>query len=297
MRRIDRILIVLAMILFGHAMVDAIRARFFLDVPMPRRPVPTAPGPDLSREAEPFARRLAPDVVLLPGPGERDAVLTVAASQARKHGQRSIGTAFAVGRGGYWLTARHVIDGCATVALRRGNQADKATVAYVHSGADIAVLRAGGGGPPLPVTAGPLARGEDGYAYGIAGQGGPSAIHGALIGRARAVMSGRMTGITNVTVWAERAIVPPGERWIGGMSGGPLLVGEGAVAGVMSVASQRRGRIFTVAPETIAEAMRGAGIGFNPATAAPVASTPATMERLRDLMLERRTVAQVLCTA
>jgi len=66
---------------------------------------------------------------------------------------------------------------------------------------------------------------------------------------------------------------------------------------VMSVASQRRGRIFTVAPETIAEAMRGAGIGFNPATAAPVASTPATMERLRDLMLERRTVAQVLCTA
>jgi len=189
-----------------------------------------------------------------------------------------------------------VIDGCGRVQLRRGNAWDPASVAFSHPSADIAVLSARAGGPPLPVTDGPFGVGEDGFAFGIAGQGGPSAIHAVLLGRARAVQSGRMSGATEVTVWAERAIIPPGERWIGGMSGGPLTTAEGAVAGVMSVASQRRGRIYTVAPETVAATMRTVRLRLVPPAAAPAPVTPAAMERVRGALLDRRTVVQVLCT-
>lgn len=216
MRFLDRVLILAAMILFGHAVLDQARTRFFS--PPPPREAPPAPGIDPA--TVPFARRVPPQLQPLPPVSAADPMMTVAPTATRPRGQRSIGTAFAVGGEGTWLTARHVIDGCDRLQLRRGNAADPVTVAYVHRSADIAVLRATGAGPSLPVTAGPLGLGEDGFAFGIAGQGGPSAVHGALIGRARVLQSGRLSGTTEVTVWAERAILPPGERWIGGMSGG-----------------------------------------------------------------------------
>jgi len=292
MRLIDRILILAAMILFGHALVDAVRIQFLRP---PQREAAPAPAPDPS--AIPFARRLPAGATPLPPISNADPLLTVAATKDRPRGQRSVGTAFAVGEAGTWLTARHVIDGCARLQLRRGDTADPVAVVYVHRSADIAVLRAPGSGPPLPVTAGPLALGEQGFAFGIAGQGGPSAVHGALIGRARVLQSGRLSGTTEVTVWAERAIVPPGERWIGGMSGGPMLTAEGAVTGLLSVASERRGRVFMVAPEIVSEVLRDTRIGFVPAGAEPAATQPSTMAPVRDALLRRRTVAQVMCTA
>ncbi|MBL8706013.1 MAG: trypsin-like peptidase domain-containing protein [Rhodospirillales bacterium] len=293
MRFIDRVLILAAMILFGHALVDAVRVQF-LRPPPPRE---TAAPPGVDRSTIPFARRLPAGAEALAPISGADPLLTVGPTKARQRGQRSVGTAFAVGAAGTWLTARHVIDSCERLQLRRGDTADPVAVAYVHRSADIAVLRAPGSGPPLPVTVGPLALGEDGFAIGIAGLGGPSAVHGALIGRARVLQSGRLSGTTDVTVWAERAIVPPGERWIGGMSGGPMLTTEGAVTGLLSVASQRRGRVFMVAPEVVSEVMRENRIGFVPAGADLAAAAPQSMELVRDMLLRRRTVAQVLCTA
>lgn len=295
MRSIDRILIVAALVLFGHALVDAARVqwmRLTQDAPRARpSPLPSADP------AQPAPRRLAPGVARLPPPSSQDPTFSVSPVQARRPSQRSVGTAFAVGREGMWLTARHVVDHCATVHMRRPNDFQRVEVAFMHGTADIAVLRAAGGGPPLPVTLGPLGLGEDGYAFGIAGEGGPSAIHASLLGRARAMQSGRISGVTEVTVWAERAWVPPGERWIGGMSGGPLLTPEGAVAGVMSVASQRRGRIYTVAPEIIAQVMRDERLGFVPPNAAPVATSPQSLEQSRGTLLGRRSVVQLVCTA
>lgn len=292
MRLIDRVLIVAAMVLFGHALVDAARVQWArLTAP------PAAPAPAPDDLGQPVARRLAPGLARLPPPGAQDPWFSVAPTQTRRPQQRSIGTAFAVGGDGTWLTARHVIDGCRSLQMRRGGAFVPVEVVLSHESADIAVLRAPGGGPPLPVTAGPLGLGEPGYAFGIAGEGGPSAIHATLMGRARAVQSGRMSGTTDVTVWAERAWIPPGERWIGGMSGGPLLVGEGLVAGVMSVASQRRGRIFTVAPETVVDTMRAARLRYAPPSAAPVAAAPDALEQARATLLNRRSVVQVLCTA
>jgi hypothetical protein len=292
MRAIDRILIIVAMVLFGHALVDAARVQWLRLTAKPPAP---APAPQV--EDQPLPRRLAPGLARLPPPSSQDPWFSVAPTQVRRPHQRSVGTAFAVGGEGTWLTARHVIDGCSTVQMRRGGAFQPVEVVFSHESADIAVLRAQGGGPPLPVTAGPLGLGENGFGFGIAGEGGPSAIHAALLGRARAMQSGRMSGMTEVTVWAERAWIPPGERWIGGMSGGPLLVGEGAVAGVMSVASQRRGRIFTVAPETIVATMRDARLRFTPPSAAPVATSPDSLEQSRAALLNRRSVVQLLCTA
>ncbi|MCK6453951.1 MAG: serine protease [Alphaproteobacteria bacterium] len=293
MRWRDRILILLALGMFGHSLLQAAIERFWIFADELRRPPPTLPGGDVGA---PAPRRPPPGAPLLAPISQRDPSFSVAPTAPRRPDQRSIGSAFAVGPEGAWMTARHVIDGCRRLQLRRAGSWDPASVVFSHPAADIAVLHARGDGPPLPVTEGPFALGEDGFAFGIAGQGGPSAIHGVLLGRARAVQSGRMSGATEVTVWAERAIVPPGERWIGGMSGGPLMTVEGAVAGVMSVASQRRGRIFTVAPETVAETMRRTRLTFVPTTAVPAPVTPAAMERVRGTLLDRRTVVQVLCT-
>ncbi len=293
MRWRDRILVLLALGMFGHSLLQAAIERFWIVADELRRPPPTLPGGDVGA---PAPRRPAPGAPLLAPPSQRDPSFSVTPTAPRRPDQRSIGSAFAIGREGAWMTARHVIEGCGRLQLRRGGTWDPATVVFSHPAADIAVLHARAGGPPLPVTEGPFALGEDGFAFGIAGQGGPSAIHGVLLGRARAVQSGRMSGVSEVTVWAERAIVPPGERWIGGMSGGPLISLEGAVAGVMSVASQRRGRIYTVAPETVAATMRGLRLAFVPPAAAPIQVTPAAMERVRGTLLDRRMVVQVLCT-
>ncbi|MCC7048111.1 MAG: trypsin-like peptidase domain-containing protein [Alphaproteobacteria bacterium] len=295
MRIIDRILIVAALLLFGHAVAE--RARDYW------RPAPTrlrieAPARPVDDIGNPAPRQIPRNLIALPPASNQDPLFDVAPTQARRPNQRSVGTAFAVGRdGATWLTARHVIDHCATVQVLTAGRVTPVDVTFTHQTADIAVLHAPDQGPPLPVTEGPLGYGEDGYAFGIAGEGGPSGIQATLLGRARLQQSGRMTGMTEVTVWAERAWIPPGERWIGGMSGGPLLTGEGNVAGIMSVASERRGRIFTVSPETIVTVMRARRIRFVPGGAAPVATAPDALAKSRDALLNRRSVVQLLCTA
>jgi len=192
------------------------------------------------------------------------------------------------------------VDEVATAALQE--DADGVAVSSYQGGHVeyfrylVELLRARGGAPLLPVSAGPLALGEPGYAYGFSGQGGPSAIHATLLGRARTLQSGRLAGSTPVTAWAERAIVPPGERWIGGMSGGPLTTWDGSVVGIMSVASERRGRIYTVAPEVIAATVRRTGLRFEPPGAEPVKAGPATFDAARAELMNRRSIVQVLCT-
>jgi serine protease Do len=296
MRFIDKFLVALALLMFGQALVQAVVQRWDDFALIARRPPPSWQKPAPGAPADRPAPRTPLGAVPLPAASDHDPVVQVNPAPPRRADARSTGTAFAVGRDGAWLTAKHVVDGCARVLVRRGNAWDPAAVEFADPSADIAVLRARGGGPPLPVSAGPLALGEPGYAYGFAGQGGPSAIHAALLGRARTLQSGRLAGSTPVTAWAERAIVPPGERWIGGMSGGPLTTWEGSVVGIMSVASERRGRIYTVAPEAIAATVHRTGLRFAPPGAQPVAAGPATFDAARAELMNRRSVVQVLCT-
>lgn len=301
MRFLDKFLIVLALLMFGQSLFQTIVEKWDNLSGLARRPPPAWQTPRAPSQppaaGEPAPRRIPPGTAMLPPISERDPAIGVNPSQPRKANQRSIGTAFAVGRDGAWLTAKHVIDDCERVLIRRGNAWDPAAVDFADDVTDIAVLRARAGVPLLPVTAGPLGIGEDGYAFGFAGQGGPSSIHATLLGRARTVHGGsRQGGTTPVLAWAEREWQPPGERWIGGMSGGPLTTQEGAVAGIMSVASERRGRIYTVAPEVIGRVMRGRGLAFTPTGAAPVAADRDSFDRARVELMNRRTVVQVLCT-
>lgn len=300
MRLIDKILILLALLGLAEALFSTLLEGWDFLRDAARRPPPSwqapAPGPRPAAP-EPVPRRLQADLVPLPAASSHDPVVSVSAADPRKPNQRSTGTAVAVGRDGAWLTARHVVEGCARIQIRRGNSWDPAAVEFSDSAADVAVLRAHGGGPLLAVSEGPLGLGEAGYAFGFSGQGGPSAIYATLLGRARAVQAGRIAHNTPVTAWAERDISPPGERWIGGMSGGPLVTPDGVVIGVMSVASFRRGRIYTVAPEVVGRAVRATGLPFEPNGAAPVAVNPNNFDQARAALMNRRTVVQVLCTA
>ena len=299
MRFLDKFLVVLALVMFGQALfrtviekwdeLGGVSLRPRLSWQTPREPGRASPD-------QPAPHRPPPGLALLPPITERDPAINVSPAPARKANQRSTGTAFAAGRDGAWLTAKHVVDGCARVHIRRGNAWDPADVDFADAATDTAVLRARAGVPLLPVTAGPLGLGEDAYAFGFAGQGGPSAIHATLLGRARTLQSGRMSGSTPVLAWAEREWQPPGERWIGGMSGGPLTTADGAVAGIMSVASERRGRIYTVAPEVIARVARDRGLAFTPAGAAPIPATGESFDRVRAELMNRRSVVQVLCS-
>ena len=301
MRFLDKFLIGLALLMFGHSLYEAFVEKWDDLAGLARRPPPAwqAPQPQpgtVPGVGDPAPRRLPPRIAMLPPIAERDPAIGVNPSKPRQANQRSTGTAFAVGRDGAWLTAKHVIDDCKRVLIRRGDGWDPAAVDFADGVTDIALLRARAGVSLLPVTAGPLGLGEDGYAFGFAGQGGPSSIHATLLGRARTVHGGRSGGSTPVLAWAEREWQPPGERWIGGMSGGPLITSEGAVAGIMSVASERRGRIYTVAPEVIGRIMRDRGLAFAPQGAAPIAATGENFDRVKSELMNRRTVVQVLCT-
>ena len=297
MRFIDRFLIAVALLMFGQALLQGLTKHWDELSGSARRPPPSWRQEKAPPSDRPAPHRPPPGLALLPGPSDRDPTVTINPSPPRQPNQRSSGTAFAAGRDGAWLTAKHVVHGCARVHVRHGRTWDQAAVAFADENTDIAIVGTDGGAPLLPVSEGPLAVGEDGYAFGFAGQGGPSSIHATLLGRARTVQSGRFSGVTPVLAWAEREWQPPGERWIGGMSGGPLTTADGAVVGIMSVASERRGRIYTVAPEVIGHVIRDRLYQFAPADAAPVPATRDGFDRTRAELMDRRTVVQVLCSS
>ncbi len=297
MRFLDKLLVTVALLMFGQALLQAVTKHWDELSGNARRPPPSWQQEKAPPSDRPVPHRPPPGLALLPPPSDRDPTVTINPSPPRQANQRSSGTAFAAGRDGAWLTAKHVVDGCGRVHVRHGQAWDQATVAFADADADIAIVGTYGGVPLLPVSEGPLAVGEDGYAFGFAGQGGPSSIHATLLGRARTLQGGRMAGSTPVLAWAEREWQPPGERWIGGMSGGPLTTADGAVVGIMSVASERRGRIYTVAPEVIGRVMRDRLYKFMPVGAAPVLATQDGFDRARAELMNRRTVVQILCSS
>lgn len=162
----------------------------------------------------------------------------------------SIGTAFAIGDG-WWMTARHVLDGCDRYGVVRSQRSwERGLDRFVHEGADIAVFRTSRQGPRLDLAERGLTLGETGYMIGYP-QGNPAAVIGELLGRSRMASRGRYDIDEPVVAWAEIARVPdfPGE--LGGISGGPALSESGELIGVAIAASKRRGRVFTSAPATL----------------------------------------------
>lgn len=204
----------------------------------------------------------------------------------------SAGTAFSIGESGRWVTARHVVEGCAKPALVIG--AGRAIAASVRLAvkADIAVLLTEGGPPALPVQAEAALRlGTRVFHPGFP-QGRPGEVSSLLLGRETLHVRGRDRRAEPVLVWAEVGRTKGLEGTLAGLSGAPAIDREGRVLGVTIAESPRRGRIYTTAPETFGPAIRGVA-----APAPPFDDLVSTENygRVSDRLRRDLRVAQVVC--
>jgi S1-C subfamily serine protease len=244
----------------------------------------------------------APPAPPPPAPGE-GAVLSEAtpfddslAVKAPPPTQRSAGTAFSVSESGVWLTAAHVLEGCRQAALMVGPNRGVQAKVSLDPASDLAILRTEGGAPAAPMALGqPLKVGERGFHPGYP-QGRPGEATSRVLGRQTLVAhadGAREAHAQPVVAWAEVGRTD-GLSSLSGLSGAPVLDEAGRVVGVTLAEAPRRGRIYTVAPETLAAVLKRAGIT---PTAAPTGD-PVTVEnygRVADALRRDLKVAQVVC--
>lgn len=219
-----------------------------------------APAPQ-SEFAEEFAEQMGP---LLPDPSPLDEMVLVQVGEP----QDGVGTAFAVNEKGDWITARHVVEGCAKVTLEvaPGNYVPVARIA-MDDGHDLALLSTGRS--PFPVTLNldtPLNIGTEGFAVGFP-QGQPGELATELVGRSRLVTRGRRAGEAPILAWAEIGRTEGLNGTLGGISGGPMFDADGAVRGVVVAESPRRGRIYTTAPQSVQDFLTKLGVELQPGPA------------------------------
>jgi len=200
----------------------------------------------------------------LPGPSPLDELVLVQVGAP----QDGVGTAFAVNQKGDWITARHVVEGCARVTLEvaPGNDVPVARIA-MDDGHDLALLSTGRS--PFPVTLNldaPLNVAAPGFAVGFP-QGQPGELATELVGRSRLVTRGRRTGEAPILAWAEIRRSEGLNGRLGGLSGGPMFDASGAVRGVVIAESPRRGRIYTTAPQSVQDFLIKLGVELQPGPA------------------------------
>lgn len=206
-----------------------------------------------------------------------------------------IGTAFAINQSGLWLTARHVVDGCAQVGLSIGNGRVVPVETSIRSPvSDLAILHT----QRAPRTVGldfdkDMRVGEAGYHIGFP-QGQSGEVSSRLLSRGRLVTRGRYSLEEGVLAWAETARSANLRGTLAGMSGGPVFDADGSVVGVTVAESPRRGRIYTAAPRSITrflddhQAVAVSGV--------PVPLSQDSYGREANRLRKERAVVKVICT-
>ncbi|WP_291061101.1 serine protease [Hyphomonas sp.] len=205
---------------------------------------PNANAPEPAAPAD-FAAEMGP---LLPGPSPLDEMVLVQIGAP----QNGVGTAFAVNEKGDWLTARHVVEGCAKVTLEVAPD-NYVPVARIRMDDDHDLALLSTGRSPFPVSLAlqqPLRIGDEGYAVGFP-QGNPGELATRLVARSRLMTRGRREAEAPILAWAEVGRTDGLEGTLGGISGGPIFDASGAVRGVIVAESPRRGRIYTTAPQSV----------------------------------------------
>ena len=253
-------------------LIAAVGRQAHVDAPAAPPPAPAAEGAALG-PASPFDPAVVVEVADKTQPGA--------------------GTAFSVSASGVWVTARHVVEGCAKAAIvvapGRGVQAN----VTIDPNAETAILTTDGGAPPLPLglNAG-LRRGEQAFHVGFP-QGRPGEASSRLLGRENLVVEGRGARTEPVLVWAETGRTDGLKGTLGGLSGAPALDDKGRVIGVTIAEAPRRGRIYTTSPETTARTLAAGGRKLPELPGAGISAD--NYGRVADDLRRNLRVAQVVC--
>ncbi len=165
-----------------------------------------------------------------------------------------VGTAFAVDGKGTYVTARHVVDGCASVYFvgGPGRLEPVASFASEHT-RDFAIIQAKRGPQThLALSSKMPVRGSEGYMMGYP-QGNPADVRATVIGRTEMRSSGRYRMREPVVAWVERDRKPYFGGSLGGISGGPVFDSVGNIIGTVVAGAPRRGRVYTTHPKVFEE--------------------------------------------
>jgi serine protease Do len=243
------------------------------DPPPAPPPMPRLAGAPLG-PASPFDPSVVVKAPTAPGPGA--------------------GTAFSVAASGVWLTARHVVQGCAMTAIVVAPGSALKAAVRIDPRGDTAVLFTKGGAPPIPLAPlTPLRQGSAAFHPGFPlGSAGEAASR--LIGRQRLVTRGRGGLAQQVLAWAEigrTADLPPD---LAGLSGAPALDSQGRVIGVTIAQSPRRGLIYTTTPRSVRAALVAGGAGL-PAAGEDEPITTSSYGRVADDLRRNLRVVPVVC--
>jgi S1-C subfamily serine protease len=213
-------------------------------------------------------------------------------------GMTARGTSFPLGHG-LWLTARHVVgDDCEHIVLIIDGTNVFATIKYLDSNADLAVLQtASVGVSALPIEEADPAEDESAYAFGFP-KGMLGGTEDQLIGRARMKLGGRLMGTAPVLTWIEVQRYPDNLESLSGISGGPMLDDNGNVIGIMVAASVRRGRNYTVAPEILHKIEQELASEAPPSGTVPArdaVTQPVSLEHSANALSQNARIALTYC--
>ncbi|HEY5071584.1 MAG TPA: serine protease [Caulobacteraceae bacterium] len=204
------------------------------------------------------------------------------------------GTAFSIGDGGVWVTARHVVAGCARAAILVGRGRGVTARARPSPDGEAVILTTRGGAPALPLLPqSKLERGMRAFHPGFPGDR-PGEVASRLIGRETLTVRGRGARPEPVLVWAQVGRTSGQSGSLAGLSGAPALDSSGRVIGVTIAQAPRRGRIYTTTPENLRAALKAGGLTRAPEAAGESIGTDNYGRVADDLRRDLR-VAQVVC--
>jgi hypothetical protein len=211
-----------------------------------------------------------------------------------RHGPDA-GTAFSVGDGGVWMTARASLAACGRPAILVSDLDGLAARAAGSPGGRAAVLVTARGAPALSLATTAPARGSLGYALGFP-HGRPGEVAAQLIGT-RVLRAGARGGARTPTlVWAEMGRTEGLTGPLRGLAGAPLLDPEGRVVGLVLGEAPRRGRLYAASPAELAAALAGARAPA-PLQASGAAITPDDYGLAADALRRSLRVAPTACVA
>ncbi len=246
------------------------------------------------RHDAPEALPDAPETgAFLPPPSQYDPAVLVEVGPVAS----GMGSAFAISPDGWWLTARHVVDGCEAVGLivSRGAAARVTDVKRALF-ADIALLKTDSAPVSLAIDTSErrFQIGQRAFHVGFP-QGRPGEAYSRLIGRETLIARGRYDIEEPVLAWAEMGRTGGLRGSLAGISGGPAIAANGQVIGITVAESARRGRIYTAAPSSITRLLRVEQIEAQGAPAERL--TPDNYGQASDDLRRSLAVAQVVCVA